>query len=54
MKDKTMVEIYNDDKKDLHFIKISTNAKNLPEVLKVAIKQLKKQLENEAKDGSRI
>jgi len=40
-----MVEIYHDDKKDLHYLKISTNAKNLPEVLHNAIQELKKQLE---------
>lgn len=47
MANKTMVEIYMDDKKDLHFLKISTNAKNLPEVLHKAIQLLKKQIKEE-------
>ena len=42
----TMVEIYHDDKKDLHICKIMSNAKNLPDVLHDAIKQLKKEIEN--------
>jgi hypothetical protein len=46
---KTMVQIYTDDKKQLQLLKISTNAKNLPSVLKIAINLLKKQVE--AEDG---
>jgi len=47
---KTMVEIYEDDRKDLHYIKISTSAKNLPDVLHKAITTLKKHLEEEQKE----
>jgi len=43
--EKTMVEIYHDDKKDLHYCKIMTNAKNLPQVLHEAIKKLKKEID---------
>lgn len=43
MEDKTITEIYRDDLRDLHFIKISTNAKNLPEVLHNIIKKYKEE-----------
>lgn len=43
-KEKTMVEIYRDDKKDLILFKIKSNAKNMPETIKLMIEKLKEEL----------
>ncbi len=42
--EKTMVEIYRDDKKDLLLFKIQSTAKNMPETIRLMIKKLKKEL----------
>ena len=43
-KDETQIVLKRDTKKDLMLFKIHTNAKNLDEVLKKAIKLLEKEL----------
>ena len=41
-KEKTMVEIWKDDKNDLLLFKIQSSAKNMPETIRLMIKKLKK------------
>lgn len=49
-KEKTMVEIWRDDKKELMLFKIQSNAKNMPETIRLLIEKLKKEeKENECK-----
>ncbi len=45
IKEKTLIEIWKDDLKEIHFIKISTEVKNIPDVIHRAINLLKKELE---------
>lgn len=40
-KEKTMIELYKDDHKDLLMFKVQSNAKNMPEVMRLVIKKLK-------------
>lgn len=50
-KEYTTIGLSRDTKNELMLFKIQTNAKNVEEVLKVAIKKLKEELEkNEKKD----
>ncbi len=42
--EKTMVEIYRNDKKDLLLFKIKSSAKNMPEAIRLMIKKLKEEL----------
>lgn len=43
--EKTMVEIYRNDKKDLLLFKIQSSAKNMPETIRLMIKKLKEEIE---------
>ena len=52
--EKTLVEIYIDDRRELNIIKIKTDAKNIPNVLHKAIKLLKNQIENEKTNEKQI
>jgi len=43
-KEKTMIEVYRDDHKNIMLFKLHTNAKNVPETIALIIKKLKKEL----------
>ena len=45
MKEKTMIEVYKDDVKDLIVFKYKTNSKNMPETISFIIDKLKEQEE---------
>jgi len=46
-KEKTMIEIYTNDRREVNLIKIKTQAKNVPDVLHRAIKLLKEHIKKE-------
>ena len=53
-KEKTMIEVYKDTRKDLMLFKLQTNAKNIPDVMEKIVSKLKEEVnKNENKKTKR-